>query len=229
MLTIICGEDSAASRDYFYALKKELQKKDYDTFEIPSLNIGTITSWMLDSQSLFARNKAFFTQNLNKTISRKANLKQTKIIEEIIKDKNVELYDWEDEVPARFLKITADVKVKEFKLSETIFKLVDACYPGNLKEFVKLLANVTDKSDEIFTFIMLTRHMRNIMLLRLGQTPPKILPWQVSRLKGQASRWEAGRIVSFYDALHNIDQSLKTSTLPYSLSHALDILASYSL
>ena len=229
MLTVICGEDSSASRDYFFNLKKQLQGKDYETYEVPATQINEVLTWMSEANSLFSRNIAFFTQNLNKTISRKANLKQTKIVEKIIKDKGVEVYTWEQDLPGRYLKISAGVKVKEFKPSQTIFKLLDACYPGNLKAFIEILHSLNVKTDDFFIFVMVQRHIRNLWLIKLNQPKPGLPSWQLARLKNQASHWKTEQLTNFYDGLNKIDASLKTSRLPYSLSHALDILTVYYL
>ena len=229
MLTVICGEDSSSSRDYFFNLKKQLQGKDYETYDVPAIQINEVLTWMSEANSLFSKNIAFFTQNLNKTISRKANLKQTKIVEKIIKDNGVEVYTWEQDLPGRYLKISAGVKVKEFKPSQTIFKLLDACYPGNLKTFIEILHSLNVKTDDFFTFVMLQRHIRNLWLIKLNQPKPGLPSWQVARLKNQASHWKTEQLTNFYDGLNKIDAFLKTSRLPYSLSHALDILAAYYL
>ncbi len=229
MLTIICGEDSASSRDYFFNLKKQLKDKDYEVYDLPAVQINEVLTWMSEANPLFSKSLAFFTQNLNKTLSKKTNLKQTKIVERIIKERTVDVYDWEEEVPARYLKISTGVKVKEFKPSQSIFKLLDACYPGNLKGFVSILHSLNIKTDDFFTFVMLQRHTRNLWLIAHGQAKPGLPSWQLARLKSQASKWKPEQLTNFYDALSKIDASLKTSRLPYSLSHALDILAAYYL
>lgn len=229
MLTVICGEDSSASRDYFFNLKKQLQNKDYEIYDVPAIQINEVLAWMSESNPLFSSAIAFFTQNLNKTLSKKANLKQTKIVEKIIKEKDVEVYDWEEDLPGRYLKISAGVKVKEFKPSQTIFKLLDACYPGNLKIFIDILHSLNVKTDDFFTFVMLQRHIRNLWLIKLNQPKAGLQSWQLARLKNQASRWKTENLTNFYDGLNKIDTFLKTSRLPYSLSHALDILAAYYL
>lgn len=229
MLTIVCGEDSTASRNYFSGLKKDFRAKNFEIYEVDPRSVGEILNWMSDAPSLFSPNKAFFTQSLNKTISKKTNPKQIKIIDDIINNKEVQLYDWESETPARYLKISTGITVKEFKLSNSIFKLADSCFPGNIDTFIKSLHELSDNTEEIFTFIMLSRHIRNLMLVKLDKTPPGMFSWQAAKLKNQAAKWPADRLVSFYDNLHKIDVSLKTSTLPYSLTSALDIMAVYYL
>ncbi len=229
MLTIICGEDSVAAFNYFIELKKHYQKKDYQVIDVDSSEIEEIVKWQAENQLLFSLNKVFFTKNLNKKISKKNNLKINQIIEEIIKNKNIEIVDFEEEVQARMLKFGKGVTIKEFKLSENIFKLLDALYPGNLKEFIALLNKVSQNTDENFIFIMLIRHVKNLLLLLNNETPPKLQPWQINKLKFQAKKWSLEKLINFYDAFYNIDVTHKTSTNPYNLKQSLEILASYYL
>jgi DNA polymerase III delta subunit len=75
MLTIVCGEDSKASRNYFSNLKKNAKEKDYEVYEIDPKNLGEILNWLSDAPSLFAAKKVFFTQSLNKNNTKKTNTK----------------------------------------------------------------------------------------------------------------------------------------------------------
>lgn len=229
MLTIICGEDSATSRNYFYELKNNYKKQGSEIYNIDSSQLTEITSWMGDSPSLFSQKKVFFTQGINKKISKKAPSKNLRIIEEIIKDKNIELIDWEEEISARFLKIGNGVTVKEFKPNENIFKLLDSCYPGNIKQFLTQLHLLSETVEGGFIFIMLQRHIRNLLLLSLKLNVPKLAPWQAAKLKGQSSKWDTKKLLGFYESLHRIDVSTKTSTNPYSMTNSLDIVACYFL
>ncbi|PJC80770.1 hypothetical protein CO008_00970 [Candidatus Roizmanbacteria bacterium CG_4_8_14_3_um_filter_36_12] len=229
MLTIICGEDSITSRNYYSSLKKNYQDKDFQVIEIPSSELENIPSWMGESRSLFKENKVFFTVNVNKRVSRKLNLKINKVVDQIIKDKTIEVVDWEEEISSRSLKFPKGVTVKEFKPSQNIFKLQDALYPGNLKSFLSILNQLTETVDENFVFIMLIRHLKNLLLVKTGQSNSKLQSWQIAKLRNQASKWRQDKLINFYDAFHKIDVSQKTSTNPYSLKKSLDILSCYYL
>jgi len=229
MLTIICGEDSIASRDYYFSLKKNYQDKDFQVIEIPSSELENIPSWMGESRSLFNQNKVFFTVNVNKKLSRKLNLKINKVVDQLIKDKAVEVVAWEEEISSRMLKFPKGVNVKEFKPSQNIFKLQDALYPGNLKSFLSILNQLTETVDENFIFIMLIRHIKNLLLVKTGQSNSKLQSWQIAKLKSQVSKWPLDKLINFYDSFHKIDISQKTSTNPYSVKKSVDILACYYL
>ena len=227
-MTIVCGEDSVASYDYFFNLKKEFKEKEYEIYDIDPLKIDEITSWRSESPSLFSNKKVFFIQNLNKKTNKK-NLKQFKTINQLIESKYIEVVLYEEETPSRFLKFGEKAKIKEFKISENIFKLLDACYPGNFKNFVLLLNSVRTNADEIFIFIMFTRHIRNLLTIKIDPSSSKLASWQAAKLKHQAALWQLDKLISFYYSFHKIDLSIKTSSSPYSPCNSLDILTSYYL
>lgn len=229
MLTIICGENSVSSFNYYTDLKKEYKTKGYEIINLESNNLEEISSWMRESQSLFSSKKIFFTENINKKLSRKLNLKINKIIENLVKDKKIEVITWEEEISSRFLKFPKEAKIKEFKLSETIFKLQDALFPGNLNNFIMILNQLNQTSDENVIFIMIARHIRNLLLVKMGKINNKLQKWQIYKLKTLASKWETDKLINFYDSFHKIEVWQKTSSNPYSLKKSIDILACYYL
>lgn len=229
MLKVICGEDSIAAFNYLIELKKNYIQKNYQVFDIDLDKIEEIIKWQADNQTLFSINNVFFLKNLNKKISRKQNLKINKIVDEIIENKHIEVIDFEEETQARMLKFGKKVIIKEFKPSENIFKLQDSLYPGNFKEFIIILNQLPDTVDENFIFIMLARHLKNLILVLTREIPSKLQSWQIFKLKTQAKKWDLEKLVNFYDSFYNIDFSQKTSTNPYSLKESLEILASYYL
>ena len=229
MLTIVCGEDSVSSYNYYSSLKKTYSDKDYEILDVNSSDLENINSWMGESQSLFKQNKIFFTQNVNKKLSRKLNLKINRVVEKLIKDKTIEVVSWEEEISQRMLKFPKGVVVKEFKPQQNIFRLQDALYPGNLKNFLEILNRLNDTVDENFIFIMLIRHLRNLLLVKTGSSDNKLQKWQIYKLKSQAAKWRLDKLIDFYDSFHKIDASQKTSTNPYSIKKSLDIIACYYL
>lgn len=229
MITVVCGEDSISSFNYFSSLRNNYQNKDFEVIDINSNDLENINLWLNDSQMLFLKKKVFFTQNISKKLSRKLNLKINKTVEQLIKDKNIELFSWEEEISSRFLKFPNGIVIKEFKPNQTIFKLQDALFPGNIKTFTSLFNELVQSVDENFIFIMLARHLKNLLLIKTDSVVNKLQKWQVYKLKNLASKWEQDKLINFYDAFHKIDLSQKTSTNPYSIKKSLDIIACYYL
>lgn len=229
MLTIICGEDSISAYNYFVALKNKYKTNDYEVFDISVNDIENIISWINDSSMLFKTKKVFFTEGLNKKISRKQNLKINKIVDEIINNKDVELYDFEEEISSYYLKFSKKVQIKEFKLNENIFKLQESLYPGNLKNFLKILNKLSESQDQYFIFNMLSKHVRNLILAKTNNIDKKTPYWQVKKLQNQAYYWKINDLIKFYDGLYRIDMMEKTSSTPFDIKKSLEILVCYYL
>ncbi len=229
MLIIICGEDSVSSRDYYLKLKGDYQNKGIEVLDVKAAEINEITKSLSDSISLFSQKLVFFTEGLNKKISKRSNPALYSLAEELAKKKDVEIVDWEADVPSRELKISKGVTVKEFKLPTSIFKLLDACYQGNLKQFITILYSLSDTIDDVFIFIMLVRHIRNLFIIKQGQIIKSLQSWQVAKLKSQTYHWDQDKLSLFYDGLYKIDVRVKTSNNPFSLRKSLDLLACYFL
>ena len=227
MLTIICGEDTIASRNYFVSLKKDFLTKGFDIRDIKFEEIKEIPRWLAESPTLFFQKKVFFSENLNKKIKKdnKSMLAELQMVNQM---SNADLIDWEG-VSVRELKFSKLGKIKEFKPDQSIFKLLDALYPGNRSDFIKLLGRLTQDLDENFVFIMLTRYVRNLILVKEGVNPAKLQSWQVYKLKSQTKQWKIENLVNFYEALFKIEIGLKTGSNPFSIKKSLDILACHFL
>lgn len=227
MITVICGEDIVSSRNYFSKLQGDLRTKDFEITSLKSDEIFEIRKWLGDSMSLFSQKRAFFIEHLDKKIKKDSK----KIVEEIAalgKDKDIEIYDWE-ELAGRQLKLAKYAKIKEFKPDIGIFKLLDNLHPHNKVTFITQFQKLSADTDPGFIFHMLTRHIRNLILAKMEIMPPKMQSWQFYKLQSLTKWWKLENLVNFYEALGKIEISQKTGKSPYSLSESLDILACYFL
>ncbi len=229
MLTIICGEDSINSRSYYLELREKYQASGNEIYDIKATEISEINKGLSESVSLFSQKLVFFTQGLNKKISKRSNPILFSLAEEIANNKDIELIDWEEYTMGRELKLIKGVTVKEFKVSESIFKLLDSCYPRNLKQFISLLYSLPERVDEVFIFIMLVRHARNLFMVKLGSASKSLQSWQVAKLKSQAYYWDTDKLGAFYDGLYKIDVAVKTGNNPFPLRKSLELLTCYFL
>lgn len=229
MLFIVAGEDNVSSRDYYIQLQQEYKDKGNDLQKISSGELEVVLSSSSLGPNLFGQQLIFLSENLNKAVSRKKGNKAYELLEEISKNKDIILIDWEDGVGQRELKIGTLGKVKEFKPSANIFKLLDACYPSNLETFISLLNSVATPQNEMFIFIMLRRHIRNLLLVSSKADMPSLQSWQKRKLETQAKLWSYESLVSFYQRLISLDISLKTGKNAYTLRHSLELLGCYFL
>lgn len=229
MLTIICGEDNVASRKYFQDIKETFSKKNFEIKNIASNEISELKKWLIESPTLFSSSRAFFVENLMKYLKKFKTKDHIKELEDIARMRDVELFDWENGLTSRDLKKIAGAVIKEFKPSENIFKLLDACFPTNKTRFINILNRVEENADENFIFTMLTRHIRNLIIIKENITPPKMQSWQASKLKLQTKFWQLNKLISFYDSLFRIEIRNKTGANPYNIKESLDILATLFL
>jgi hypothetical protein len=229
MLTIICGEDSIASRNYFLDQQKIFTEKSFEIVNVDYRQVLELDESEASSASLFTQKRVYFTSSLNRKVLKKLNVKTEKKIKDIIASTKIQLFDWEEESSSRDLKSIKGIVVKELKPSQTIFKLLDSCHPGNLKQFIFTKKTVSESTEDIFIFIMLARHTRNILITKLGERLPKLMSWQVAKLANQAKYWKLENLINFYQGLHRIDVNSKTGSTPYSVKKSLDILACYYL
>lgn len=226
MLTIICGEDVVASRAYLQEKIESYRKKNYEIVHLKPEELAELPTEHPEALSLFGLKKAYVIEGLNKTLKRGSSEKTLKLFERLGEN---ELLIWEGGVSKRELKLQRAGVVKEFKPSDNIFKLLDACYPKNLKTFLIMLDELVNPQNELFLFIMLQRHVRNLILVASGTPPAALQSWQVGKLKSQASHWDQNLLSDFYDKLIKLEIGLKTGTNPQSLGKSLEILVCYYL
>lgn len=224
MIQIICGENSIASRDYFLEIKKNLQKQNYFISEIRPENIADLTEPETITP-LFYQNKAFFAENLYQKIS-----KNKKIIDKLVQlfSTKFDLYIWEEKTKYE-LKSFSRFKIIEFKLEKNIFNLLDNFFPGNKESFYTMLHQIINEKNENLFFYLLTKRIRQLILVKTNQNLPLIQPWQLYRLKKQASKWSLANLVKIYQSFFSIEIDLKTSQTPYTLLQLIDITSCFFL
>ncbi len=229
MLTIICGEDIVASRDYLNQLIKI--KKEKEQVVLQTINAADVIELSRqDTQpiSLFDT-PVYLLENASKKIARKGSGDLYKALQALSKNPKISLFIWESGLSKREVKIADLGAVKEFKPAHSVFTFLDQCYPSNLRNFLTQLRSLSTPQTELFLHIMLTRHMRVLLSLRSGYTSTKLPPWQVGKLKSQASRWDKKKLLDFYDKLLTIEVQLKTGKSVYSVGKSVEMLACYYL
>ena len=236
MLTVVCGEDTVTSRKYYQDLKEEYKNKNYEIRAITTSEIEELHKWLFDAPSLFANKPVFFIDGLLSYL-KKYNPKSTiEQIMKIIQVSNNEIFTWESKLNSYDLKSKAGLKeliklakIKEFKPSENIFKLLDSFFPTNKSAFIRNLGAVSANIDENFIFIMLVRLVRNLILAKEQIIPSVMQKWQFVKIRSQAGFWQKEKLISLYEALLRIETRSKTNKSAFSITHSLDILACYYL
>ncbi|MCL4375037.1 hypothetical protein M1523_04240 [Patescibacteria group bacterium] len=225
MLTIICGEDVPASRDYYHQLKKQYRAKLYQTVEVDYQEVKSLIADHQSHRSLFFAQTAYFSQNVNKYISVRNNPGFVDLLKTIAADPELILIDWEENKAGREIKLRNAGTIKEFRPARSVFQLLDSCFPGNTKAFLTLFHQLLQTSEETFIFAMLARHVRALLLAKHQLFAKQTPPWQKHKLLHQTRLWTTDRLLTFYHGLYRIDLSVKTSRNPLGVGRSLDILA----
>lgn len=224
MITIICGEDFVSSRNYFSQLRLNILPNQI------VLNFNKLTEFLNHyennaSSNLFQQKSIYFLENINKQINLKTQQKLIPKIEAIHQDKETVVYIWEENVSSREIKLKKNAIIKEFKPSQTIFKLINACYPGNKLGFLLTLNSLKTSLDEYFIFIMLIRHLRKLILVKDKVYGERLASWQKAQLDSQANKWSKDSLLKFYDSFFRIDQTTKTGTNPLGIIKSIEVAA----
>ena len=233
MITIFCGEDSVAARTAFTQAIEKYKLNQSEIISVAPSFILDIYKGVADNLSLFSSQKVFCVENLEKySFKKSTKAKKDAMYEAIValsSDKSVVILDFEDEKQARQLKLKDLAKVYESKPATSIFKLLDDCFPGNKLTFIASLRTVCSSQDEMFVFVMLFRHIRQLVLALHDGASAKLPPWQKYKIIGQAKKWNKQALTDFYSGLIKIEISSKTSSNPYGIRKSLEILACHYL
>jgi len=228
MLTIICGENTIEAYNFFLEKKKEFIDKKYEVLEIDSSAIEELIHWQSENLSLFATKKVFFTRNLNKKIN-KTNKKTLMLIDRVVNDKKINIFDFEEGMEKRNLKVQKNVLIKEFKLPISIFNFLDNLYPGNLATVIKNLNLLSKTTASELIFFMLTKRIRQLLMIKLNHKLDGLQLWQLKKLNCQAKLWSKQTLIKFYQSLFQLEIKVKTGSNPFDLKKSLELLFTYLL
>lgn len=222
MITIIHGDDIAASRDYLFELKKSLPGISFDKENFTYVNLLQI----LKGSTLFAETKNIFIENFLSTKKTVPNFKE--IINLINKnDAKFNIVFWDNnELSKPTLSLFKDVKTKLFKIPQSLFSFLDNIKPNNTMSLVAF-HELLKTSDTEMVFYMMLRQFRLLLALSDGSNAidetKRLAPWQKNKLKRQAHFFSFEKLKSIYNKLFEIDLKTKTGEIT-NLTNSIDIL-----
>jgi len=228
MLTIICGEDTIKAHNFFLQEKKKFIDEKYEVFEVDPSSIDEIIRWQSENLSLFAAKKVFFTRNLNKKIN-KNNKKILMLIDKLVNDKRINIFDFEEGIEKRNLKIQKNALVKEFRPESSIFNFLDSLYPGNFKKTIKIFNSLPKTTAYELISFMLQKRIRQLILIKTNNKIDDLSYWQLKKLTFQAKLWTKEALIRFYQALFQLEIRIKTGNNPFDLKKSLELLFGYLL
>lgn len=224
MITILHGDDTAASRNALYQAK---QKTKYAvTFTGDEVNLTDLAQ-ALQGDGLFTEIKTIFIEDL-------FNKKRGDELEAIIaylteQGKEHAIYLWERKLlTATTLKLIKNATIAAYKLPQELFRFLDAIRPNNSDHAITLFHRALSTTDSEMLFFMLVRQFRLLLAVKETDTPieevQKLAPWQKSKLKQQAKLFSRDKLFSAYTHLSKIDKQAKTGEATTPLTTTIDFL-----
>lgn len=225
MITIIHGEDTIKSREYF--LSEKQKKKDAIALEGVSVTATDLLQ-ALQGNDLFNETKYIFAEEF---FSKRKPGKETDEIISIIKQNQAaNIIFWESkQLTPKQIAIFKNPVIKQFKPSPVLFQFLDMLKPGNGLQEIKKFHEVVEAEEEQFVFFMLIRQVRLLLALLDDGTEfideiKRMQPWQKTKLQKQAKQFTSEQLISLYNKLYQLDFEQKTGSLRLPLTHSIDFL-----
>lgn len=217
------GEDQAKSRmlmrtqaDADVAADHELRVMVAD--KIKPYELGDL----INTSSLFSTETLILEGLLSRAKSKDKD-DCIKILKDYVGNKNIILWDKKEVAKTTTSKLPSTWKISLSKPPAILFNFLDALYPGNLTNIQSLIRSLRSTVDEVFIFIMLTRHITSLLVAGSASSP-KLPPWQIGKLKSQAQQWGETKLIHFHDELTRIDYQIKSGITKLDYASQLDIL-----
>lgn len=225
MLTIIHGDDTAASRRYFIDLKKKDPESTLLDGESVSL---TDLIQALQGNDLFALRKTIFIEQL---LSKRKQSRELDSIKDYLKKhtQDVSIYVWEGKaVDKKTLSQFSSAVVKNFSFPQQLFVFLDSLKPNNGRVSTVLFHQVLETTDCEMVFFLLIRQLRLLIAMHGQDTQieetKRLAPWQKTKLLRQAQLFSLERLKQLYATLYELDYAQKTGSLQLPLASAIDFL-----
>ena len=227
MITIIHGDSTDESREYFLKIKTAFQN-------LLSLAEQDITAEVLinffSGGNLFYEEKNLAIENLLSKNKTSKNLDELiKILNNNEKKSNIIIWE-EKEVGQKNLNLFPKASIQSFKIPKFIFNFLDSVKPGNGKSLIVTFHKLLENTPVEVILYMMVRQLRLLIAVTSSDKSDtieelgKIAPWQRGKLERQAVFFGRDKLINLYNKLYNIDLSSKTGTLPNPLAHAIDFL-----
>lgn len=223
MIYILHGDDIAVSRKKATMLFENIATTI--CLDGKLLQKDQITQTIL-AQGLFSESRGILIENF---------LLKNKNKKEIVTFLNENKPDmlivfWESEsVRKNVSDSLKNAKIEEFKLPKNYFAFLDGLYPKNAKKLHLLYQNLLQSYTPEQIFYSLIKRARILIILKENQggffkETSSLAPWQLQRLKSQASYWQKEELQHFFEKLFQTEVKMKSGGLFMSLSADLDTL-----
>ncbi len=222
MITIIHGDDTSASRNFF------IDKKDKSSAPVIDEKLTLLDIKQQGSSGgLFEKPEALFVEGFI------TNSKPGKNLDEIAfylkkNSKEIDIYFWERKelTKKQLSQFGPAVTVETFKIPKNTFGFLDGLRPESGKRNIEFFHDALSGSSEELLFFMLIRQFRLLLAVSSDSSideVKRLAPWQKSKLASQAKSFSGEQLIKIYKKLNDIDLAQKTGGLTMPLRETIDI------
>jgi hypothetical protein len=223
MITLIHGDDTVSSRNFYISKKKQAAAPV--TLEADRITLTDLIQ-ALSGGGLFAEEKDIFIESL--LTKKKKSAELTAILAELVSQTDANIYLWEGkELEKRTITSLKNVSNQLFKLPQSLFQFLDSLGPKNTRQLI-LFHKTIETTESEMVFFMLIRHFRLLLALSSPTADPidevkGIAPWQQTKLQKQMKLFTPDQLKRAYHKLYEIDLGVKTGSSPLPLISSIDI------
>lgn len=221
MITVLHGDHIEASRSEFLKLKAAISGKEIRQLSGSAIDAQVLIQAM-ESSSLFGGDTAVVVEDLFARLGRQQ--KKVEALAQILREreKDCEIILWESkELSATVLKHLGFPTVRLFKMPVLIFQFLDGLVPGNAKKSLETFALLTAKEAPELVFSMVTKRMRQLLMISSGAPLAGVAPWQLSRLTTQAKSFRMEQLKKLYLRLNDIEFAIKSGGSAFDMKSEL--------
>ncbi len=222
MITVLHGDHIEASRAELIRMKAALKGKDIRQLSGSAIDASALVQAM-ESSSLFGGDTAVIIEDLFARLGRQQ--KKIEALAQILKDreKDNDIILWEGkELSATVLKHLGTPTVRLFKIPVVIFQFLDGLAPGNAKKSLETFALLTAKEAPELIFALVTKRIRQLLMISTGAPLSAVAPWQLSRLTTQAKSFRMEQLKKLYTRLNDIEFGIKSGNSAFNLKAELE-------
>lgn len=208
MITLLHGDNTALSRQSLPA------GKDFVRLYAADLTHENLTQ-SLEGQSLFGGQSLVVIEGL---LSLRPSKTKDELVAIVSSHPQAEIILWEAKsITATNIKKLGQAKVQEFKIPPLVFKFLDTLSLHTLHESAK-------QEPAEFIFYLLHRRLAQLIQAKDEGRGLKGAPWQIGKLKSQASKYTLEQLISLQGKLLEIDYLIKSGADDLPLLSQLDLV-----
>lgn len=210
MITLFHGDHVSASRKALIDAKVADAEAEIVELDGKSLQDSDLIQ-ALESGSLFATKRLIIVENFFSPIGKK--LKEVKRRGQLLADRSdADIIVWEPKAVGKSVvgALGKNARVNEFKTPVVIFQFLDGFVPADSSKLIDLLNSALEYDAPELIFALLVRRVRELLQIVGGVTPVGLAPWQVTKLRQQASQFSTEMLMNAHRGLTAIEYEIKT-------------------